>query len=222
MSSQSFGLTSYTDERIHCRVIQLLENRERGMLLDIGAGTGALSKKLQELGFSVSACDLHCDNFIPKEIPFKVANLNDALPYDNASFDVVVGTEIIEHLENPWHLVRELHRVTKPGGTIVLSTPNLDNWYVRLIFFLTGKLYNFLSSYEAIGHITPVFLWNLRRMCEGKFDIEQVLTTETKIPGLGLWLPLRGFFWGQCFVAQLQRVQETDVKPRTWYGNTEE
>ena len=84
-------------------------------------------------------------------------------------------TEVIEHVENPWFFVRELYRITRPGGVVVLSTPNLANVYTRAWYVLTGRLYNFLeSAYNGSGHITPVYLWNLKRMIESKFDLEEV------------------------------------------------
>lgn len=50
----------------------------------------------------------------------------DRFPYDDAQFDLVLWCEVIEHLvENPVHALAEIHRVLKPGGVLVLSTPNV-------------------------------------------------------------------------------------------------
>lgn len=205
----SFGIKSYADQRIHQKIISFLKlESTRGTILDIGAGTGALSQKLQEEGFEVTACDLNPDNFIPKNIVCKTANLNVAFPFQDASFDYVIAAEVIEHLENPWFFIRELYRITKPGGIAIISTPNLHNWYVRLLFLLSSKLYNFLSSYEKIGHITPVFLWNLKRMSEGMFDVVGVVTSHSIIPILEINIPFKGLFFGQCIVVKMQRKLE--------------
>lgn len=49
----------------------------------------------------------------------------DRFPYEDASFDLVTWCEVIEHLtENPVHTLAEVHRVLKPGGYVVISTPN--------------------------------------------------------------------------------------------------
>ena len=219
MTFQSLGMKSFTAEAIHKTILQLLKNETRGALLDIGAGTGALSKKLQEDGFNVTACDLSPHNFIPKqEISCRQVDLNDVLPYEDETFDYVVGAEVIEHVENPWHLMRELRRITKPNGIVVLSTPNLHNWYVRLFFLVTARLYNFLSSYEKIGHITPVFVWSLERMARGRFRFMEVRTTHSLIPGLGISIPFKGLFWGQCIVVKMRREGGTAVDgQRAWY-----
>jgi len=201
----SFGVESFTDQRIHSRFIGLLSGAKRGKLLDVGAGTGAFSRKLKSEGFDVTACDISPQNFLADGVVCKKADLNVAFPFDDAEFDYVVSAEVIEHIENPWFFVRELYRITKPGGTVIISTPNLHNWYVRLYYALTSKLFNFLRSYEAIGHITPVFVWNLERMAEGRFKIETVTTSHTIFPGTDIRLPFKGLFFGQCIVVKMLR-----------------
>jgi 2-polyprenyl-3-methyl-5-hydroxy-6-metoxy-1,4-benzoquinol methylase len=221
MGFKSFGMKSFTEENIHDKVIQFLKNEERGVLLDIGAGTGALSQKMLDEGFNVMACDLNPHNFIPKQdIACKQADLNNALPYEDKTFNYVVGTEVIEHLENPWYLIRELHRITKENAIVILSTPNLHNWYVRLLFLLTSKLYNFLSSYEKIGHITPIFIWNLERMAKGKFQIVEVRTSHSLIPVANIPIPLKGLFWGQCVVVKMKREKDSSIENSyKWYNS---
>jgi 2-polyprenyl-3-methyl-5-hydroxy-6-metoxy-1,4-benzoquinol methylase len=202
---KSFGVESFTNERIHSRFIDLLRDQKRGKMLDVGAGTGALSRKLKSEGFDVTACDINPSNFRSEGIPCKTANLNKAFPFSEAEFDYIVSAEVIEHIENPWFFLRELHRITKPGGTVILSTPNLHNWYVRLYFALTSRMFNFMSSYEKIGHITPIFVWNLERMAEGKFDLERVTTSHSIVPGTSIPLPFAGLFFGQCIVVKMRR-----------------
>jgi len=204
----SFGVESFTDQRIHSRFISLLAGEKRGKLLDVGAGTGAFSRKLKAEGFDVTACDISPQNFVAEGIVCKKADLNTTFPFSDAEFDFVVSAEVIEHIENPWFFLRELYRITKPGGTVIISTPNLHNWYVRLYFALTSKMFNFLSSYEKIGHITPIFVWNLARMAEGRFDIEKVTTSHSIFPGTDLRLPFKGLFFGQCIVVKMRRLAD--------------
>ncbi|MGH3449132.1 MAG: hypothetical protein ACRDQW_00070, partial [Haloechinothrix sp.] len=109
-------------------------------------------------------------------------------------------------------------RVTEPGGLVVISTPNLANVYVRVLFALTGRLYNFMeASYRDIGHITPVYTWNLERMAEDKFDIERVTVNASPVPRTRLKLPTRSRLLGQCIVVLLRRrVAPAVAKPRVW------
>jgi ubiquinone/menaquinone biosynthesis C-methylase UbiE len=192
--------------QIHDRVIELLRAEPRGALLDVGAGDGALAERLNRAGFEVTAVDLFTADFRPGDIEIRSANLNEGIPFADGQFRVVVSTEVIEHLENPWLFVRELYRVTEPGGLVILSTPNLGSVYVRAWYALTGRLYNFMeSSYRQIGHITPVYLWNLERMIEGKFDMEIVTVNASPVPKTRLRLPTRSRLFGQCVVVKLRR-----------------
>src|SRR6266852_1573258 len=66
------------------------------------------------------------------EYPYQQFNIEtEAFPYEDNSFDVVLFCEIIEHLlSDPVHVLTEVRRVLKPGGDLVLTTPNvarLDN-----------------------------------------------------------------------------------------------
>lgn len=204
--------------RIHDRVVQLLRPERRGRLLDVGAGDGTLAVRLRDEGFDVMAVDLFTDDFRPTDIEIRSANLNGSVPFDDGEFDTVVATEVIEHLENPWQFVRELYRITKPGGVVLISTPNLGNVYTRLWFLLTGRLFNFLeSAYQGIGHITPVYLWNLRRMAEDKFDVETVTVNASPVPKTPLRLPTRSRLLGQCIVVKLRRLPgRATAEPRQW------
>lgn len=76
-----------------------------------------------------------------KVVTFKAADLSwDKLPYPDNSFDAVLGWEVIEHLENPPHFLRELHRIIKPTGLVILSTPNVDHLHNRLKFLFSGDM----------------------------------------------------------------------------------
>jgi len=65
-------------------------------------------------------------------------DLMKPLPYESASFDLVILSEVIEHLESFMPIVREIGRVLRPGGHFVMSTPNMARLHSRLHFLLTG------------------------------------------------------------------------------------
>lgn len=63
----------------------------------------------------------------------------DRFPYDDNTFDLVTWCEVIEHLtENPVHTLAEIHRVLKPGGVLVISTPNASR-ADSIVNFLVGR-----------------------------------------------------------------------------------
>lgn len=157
-------------DRIHEKVLELLL-AEPGWqswtrYLDIGAGRGSLISRVKSKLTKVeaSACD-YTDTLM--QLPGQkvdIANLNhERLPYEDAIFDVVTATEVIEHLEDFRQVVREIHRVLKPGGVCILSTPNILNLNSRLRF-LTFGFWNLFGPlpvkhsalYSTGGHINPV------------------------------------------------------------------
>jgi SAM-dependent methyltransferase len=203
---------------IHDGVIKLLAGERRGSLADLGAGDGTLAERLRKEGFDVTAVDAMTDDFRPVGIEVRTADLNEGIPFADGQFQVVVSTEVIEHLENPWFFMRELYRITEPGGVVIISTPNLYSVYVRAWYALTGRLYNFLdSAYQNIGHITPIYLWNLERMAEGKFDVETVTVNASPIPKTRFRLPARSRILGQCIIVKLRRRPGAAMAaPRVW------
>ena len=138
----------------------------KGNYLDIGSGTGALIRLIKESlpDLESSVCD-YSDKFM--KIPGQkvdIIDLNDGnLPYDDNSFELVTFTEVAEHLENHRAILREIYRILKPEGMLVMTTPNILNIKSRLRFFLYG-FWNFFGpmpvghdAHEtALGHITPV------------------------------------------------------------------
>jgi SAM-dependent methyltransferase len=67
------------------------------------------------------------------------ADLDEPLPFDDASFDVVVAGELLEHLRDPRRVVADARRVLRPGGTFVASVPNAYRLKNRLRFALGHK-----------------------------------------------------------------------------------
>ncbi len=62
---------------------------------------------------------------LPNYVETKQVDLNhDPIPYPDEFFDTVIGGDVIEHVANPMALLCEANRVLKPGGTIIISTPN--------------------------------------------------------------------------------------------------
>jgi SAM-dependent methyltransferase len=73
-------------------------------------------------------------------------------------FGLVVSTETIEHLENPFHFIRELSRVTKPNGVIIITTPNVHSIRSRLKYLFCGlpTLFEYVADDNMGQHISPV------------------------------------------------------------------
>ncbi|HUY26555.1 MAG TPA: class I SAM-dependent methyltransferase [Candidatus Binataceae bacterium] len=101
--------------------------------LDIGAGEGLSTAKLAERGWRVIGVERRT-----KRRGWVAADLNDNLPFRDAEFELVVMLEVIEHLADIPHALAEIARVLRPGGTVILSTPNRLNVTSRIHYLLTG------------------------------------------------------------------------------------
>lgn len=144
----------------HAAVLEILSSvPERGNLLDVPCGLGALSQKAAELGFTVTGGDLVTreDLALTKEA-FVALDLNESLPFDDASFDSVISIEGVEHVHNPNMMIRELSRVLRPGGTLIVSTPNVLCVRSRWSWFKRGHHRHFApvdGGFQS-GHIHPI------------------------------------------------------------------
>ncbi len=107
-------------------------------VLDIPAGHGQMTDAMRSIGLRVTPSDI---NTVRGD--YVKADMGRALPFDDDSFDATVCMEGIEHMVDPVLLVGELVRVTRPGGIVIVSTPNISNFYSRLQFLLTGTFYQF-------------------------------------------------------------------------------
>ncbi|MEN8183541.1 MAG: class I SAM-dependent methyltransferase [Myxococcota bacterium] len=132
------GLRANTSKGTLARVLSLLEARPPGRLLDAPAGEGAFSRLARDAGHEVVALELDPTVFRLEDVPVRCADLNDRLPIPDASFDYVVCIDGIEHLENPYHALREFARTLRPGGELFLSTPNVSALRSRARYLFTG------------------------------------------------------------------------------------
>lgn len=162
-SQQSLGMSH---PEIYGTVCNVLKARgvDSGFLLDVGAGVGdfinVLKKKTRCTLFGV---DLMYSK-VP-EVEWYVQDLNRNLQFQSEKFETVTCLEVLEHVENPRKLVREMFRVMKPGGNIVLSTPNNHSWRAILSYIFREHFVAFTnSSYPA--HITAINKADLERMCK--------------------------------------------------------
>lgn len=146
----------------HNAVTIILRGEKRGIVLDAGAGEGTLSKLLKQAGFNVVACDINPEQF--KIGRCKKVDLNQDLPYPNNSFDYITCVEVIEHLENPHHLIREFSRTIKKNGLLIITTPNIMNIFSRLKFLLRGEFFCFSKRERNSGHLNPVPYWELKEI----------------------------------------------------------
>jgi SAM-dependent methyltransferase len=107
-------------------------------VLDAPCGDGGLAAALRQAGYDAHGVDIGPQPAALPAAAYHHADLNSRLPFGDATFEAALSIEGIEHLEDRYHYLRELHRVVKPGGTLLLTTPNIVGLRSRVRFFGSG------------------------------------------------------------------------------------
>lgn len=144
-------------EKIFSEFLKLNKKRDVNIIV-LGSGSGAFEKRLLNHGFiNIKSIEFIPENFMLKEIDVMPIDLNSDFS-KIGKFDIVFALEIIEHLENQFNFIRCIKNIMNDNAYLYLSTPNIENTFARMKYFLTGKLYWFgKSELYGTGHINPVF-----------------------------------------------------------------
>ncbi len=191
----------------------------RGRLLDVGCGDGTFLNVMQTRGWDVQGTEI--SPFAagqPRRFPIHPGEVWDAkLP--SASFDVVTGWHVIEHAAEPLRMLAEMYRLVRPGGRVVLATPNLHDYVFqacyRLAKFRRLPLY---EEHERELHLFFFTTGTFRSIAEraGFTDIEvgydpgAAVTLAKRLidRGAWFWYRLTGLHWGMG-------LQLTGVRPQS-------
>ena len=163
-------------------------------VLDIGCGTGGLSQLVSEEGGYYIGSD-----YFPAILKIAGAFISDlprpdlcglvrasgmAIPFADATIDVVVAFDVIEHLEGGWDwqlsFMKEIRRILRPGGVLILTTPNrlypfeghtfmygpqyLPVWLADK--YIRWKNPNFLQEYKTYGHVKLLGPWKMKKLVD--------------------------------------------------------
>ncbi len=119
-----------------------VKNNEK--LADIAGGAGIVSAWLSKRGYDVTLVEFSSvaiESAKSRGLKVVQSQLEGVvLPFADCSFDVVFFGDIIEHLFDPESILKEIKRILKPGGKIVLSCPNTAYWRFRWYYLVDGDL----------------------------------------------------------------------------------
>jgi methionine biosynthesis protein MetW len=124
------------------QMIALCESHPGATLLDLGCGDGEFTARVSEQvrAAKIIGIDIMPENLIAARTRGIIgieADLNAALPVNDETIDVVIASNVIEHVYDTDLFVKEMYRVLRPGGYAIVSTPNLAAWY-NILFLVLG------------------------------------------------------------------------------------
>lgn len=170
-------------------IIELLPRRTGMRILDAGCGNGAIAGRLAELGHQVTGIDLSEDGIIiarkcyPK-VRFEIASVYDDLhSILDHGVDVVISSEVIEHLYYPKKYLANMHSLIKPGGWIILTTP-----YHGYLKNLALSVFNYWDKHHTVewegGHIKFFSEKNLSKMLTASGYLNIKINNAGRLPWL--------------------------------------
>jgi SAM-dependent methyltransferase len=140
----------------------IIQSLPTGHFLDIGCSTGDWALRWKGLGWEAAGIDIDRDYIATARasgIDAHFCDLNrDPLPFADAEFDLIFAGEVIEHLVDTDGFLAEVQRCMKPGGNLLLTTPNLASFEnrVRLLLGIYPKWLNYnLSESGHVRGYTP-------------------------------------------------------------------
>jgi 2-polyprenyl-3-methyl-5-hydroxy-6-metoxy-1,4-benzoquinol methylase len=122
------------DGSSHAVILEMLSSHPPSRVLDLGCSGGLLAEKMRADGHHVVGVDAtELPGVHDRTDAFFAADLDAGIPPEvGTGYDVVIAGDVVEHLSHPRDALRQIVRILRPGGQLVLSVPNFAHWYPRL------------------------------------------------------------------------------------------
>lgn len=132
----------YTYDMLFEKVKEVIRSLPHGELcnaLDAPAGGGALTRFLnEEMKLKTAAVEIDSQKWEYAAVPLTVADIGRRLPFDDGAFDLTICMEGLKHVTDASAAIREIARVTRPGGWLIFTFSNDLAMQCRLRYLLTG------------------------------------------------------------------------------------
>jgi SAM-dependent methyltransferase len=128
------------------------------LVLDLGGGRGMLREPLEQQGHRYVNLDMR------RQSPSEPTLVGDAhqLPFADEVFDYVISKDTLEHFQQPWTAVREIHRVLRPGGHLILMVPFMHPFHSDDFYRYTPLgLRHMLNEYEILRFDSPQWVFTV-------------------------------------------------------------
>jgi SAM-dependent methyltransferase len=185
------GIHPITMPGVHSRFLKYFMERDEppGLkILDVGAGEGALTQKLHQMGHIMQACDFTPGAFKFDPVHCDGVDITGPFPYADGTFDRVIAVEVTEHILDHENFFREINRILKPGGKLYISTPNILSMKSRFRFLFQGFPYGFkpldMNLHDGMQHVASLSLDQYHYIAlkhgftEARYDIDRIQSTS--------------------------------------------
>jgi len=200
----------YIQQRDYLKVLDYVDNREKGTLMDIGSYTGVFLNSAKERGWDVIGIE-------PLQIPRIYSQREFGLnvlstPFElsdikKESIDVIVSFHVIEHVYDPRVYVEKAAEVLKKGGLMILETPTYDSFWFKLLRHRE-------RSMRCNGHIYFFTRKSLREIAEScnfkvvKHDrVGRTLSLERLFHNIGIITGAKKFFNAIAKALRLEKIR---------------
>ncbi len=190
-----------------------LQNPPYTATLDIGCGSGAALLSEPDYFKKMYGADIvsYLSDEAKKRIEFLKIDINfERIPLPDSSVDFVCAFQTIEHLENPFFIMREAKRILKPGGIFTFSVPSPYNITFRAKYFLTGNMPPWTRDNNHLLFLTRS---TLEKTYATEFELVETIYQTGSLPFWGRIASLLRHITGKKFKKHLK------VLPRSeWFG----
>lgn len=215
-----------------CTIVELKNHGvdlSKTTALELASGEGGYSKVLKKSTKNFTASDIAKATFFQQsDIQFVQLDATQTFPFEKNYFDFIYCSSLIEHLDNPLLMLKESHRVLKPGGVLLLSFPPFyslsmvgghhfkpfhflgERLAIKITNYLQKKIQkNYAKCYDNYG-LYPLTIKNVQKMVkQTNFKIKATYTrmsgiNTTKLPGFLADL----FTWHVCFLIEKPKLSK--------------
>ena len=194
--SERSSWRNYREENIRLsKAVKLANIRSGVRILDVGCRDGYLKKFLKG-DYQYFGIDIAPEFEAPD---ITIQDICAGTDFDADFFDIVFCIEVLEHVSNPYFVLREIHRILKPGGRLVLSVPNP--------YHFKEILWNLLRVKDRQGHL---FSWTRQTMERFSqvvgFSLEKTIGTYLHPP-----VRVNGLL-ARSIIYRLRKTQESSLE----------
>ena len=222
-TAERVGYTSAADNYVfnrQLRAYQITKGQISGKVLEVGSGMGYGIKELAPIAAEYVALDKY-ETVVDQQLYPNVKFIQEVIPpfasFEDDTFDFVVCFQVIEHIDEDAEVIAEIKRVLKPGGKLIMTTPNIKTtltrnpWHVREYTTsefesLIGRSFQKIDLQGIYGDEMVMQYYNDHKASLHKILKYDVLNLQYRLPNWMLRIPYD-------FLDRMNRNKSHDANP---------